>query len=134
MEVPNKYKKTLVSLLFEGMVSDSEAAEKEMAYILKVCDVLELSEAEIVDIQNNRSAYEFPSDEKGRMTILYYLMFLMKADGKLTEEEIKLIKEYGFKLGFRSTMTDEMIIIIKEHIDKKLPPEALVDTIKKYHN
>ena len=58
----------------------------------------------------------------------------MKIDGEANEEEIRLIKSIGFKLGFRPTMVDNMILVIKEYATKKVPEDALLNNIKKYLN
>lgn len=135
-EQPERVRNELIALLFKMVRSDHTIDQKEWAYILQVADSLGLNEGEVHEILSNKDTYVLhpPKSERERMTILYYLLFLMKIDGKIDQREKDLIREYGFKLGFRTAMTDEMILLIQDHAQKKFDPEMLLDKIRKYSN
>ncbi len=75
-----------------------------------------------------------PTDEQSRMTILYYLLFLLDLDGDVTEEEEKLVQEFGFRLGFHTTLTRDLIGLIKRYAYTGVPPHKMLEKIKSYLN
>jgi hypothetical protein len=58
----------------------------------------------------------------------------MDIDGNVKPEEEDLVKEFGLRLGFRMGLTTELINEIKRHATTKIPPEALLEHIRKYLN
>ena len=68
------------------------------------------------------------------MAVLYDLLFLMKIDGDVAEEEKELVLELGVRLGFRISMIEEFIQTISNYIGQTVPPNALLDIIRKYMN
>jgi len=77
---------------------------------------------------------QIPETEMQRMSILYYLLFLIKIDSDVSDTEIKMVKEFGFKLGFRARLVDELTTLMKEYEGGKVPQEAMLEKIKKYQN
>ena len=132
----NTLRHSIIALLYKLSGVDKEISEDEMRYIVQVGDHIGVDEEEISSIILNIDSFDLqiPKNERDRMSILYYLLFLMKADHKVTEEETRVIKEFAFKLGFRSTMTDEMINLVADHVNQNLSPDQLLETIKKYYN
>jgi uncharacterized membrane protein YebE (DUF533 family) len=126
----------IIALMLKLAKRDDHYDEKEFYYILQVSHAMGLSAEEMRDIQMNLEHYEFnpPTNESERMTVLYYLLFCMKSDNIVKEEEIKLVQKMGFRLGFREQLTDDLIRTVSTHADKKLPPELLLDSLKKYLN
>lgn len=131
-----KLRQSIIALLYRLSGADKQVGEDELSYIVKVGEAIGVGKEEIGAIILNRDSFELdpPKNEQDRMTILYYLLFLMKADHNISEGEINLVREFAFKLGFRSAMTDEMINIVQDHVDKNLTPEQLLSTIRKYNN
>lgn len=126
----------LIALMLKLARKDDYFDEKEFYYILQVANAMEVSAEELRRIQLSVDEYEFnpPKNEQERMTILYYLLFCMKSDGLVKEEEVRLVQKIGFKLGFRQQLTDDLIQTVKKHTTKKLPPEELLASLKKYLN
>lgn len=128
--------KNLIALLFKLSNEDQGTGGIERSYIDYVANQLGVEEYQVKEIEANYSKFEMqiPDNEMQRMTILYYLLFLIKIDSDVTEKEVKLVKEFGFKLGFRSRLVDELTALMKEHEGKPVPQEAMLEKIKKYHN
>jgi uncharacterized tellurite resistance protein B-like protein len=135
-ETNTHLKKSIVALLLRLQNADSDKSIREFAYIHKVAAHLGLSADEVIDIERDLSSYPLkpPSDEKERMTILYYLLFLMDIDGNIKKEEEDLVKEFGLRLGFRMGLTSELINEVKRHATTRVPPNALLEHIRKYLN
>lgn len=129
-------KKSIIALLLRLQASDHEKHIREFAYIHKVAHHLGLSEYDVTEVESSLDQYPIrpPADEKGRMTILYYLLFLMEIDGQVTPEEETLVEEFGMRLGFRISLTSELIAVVKHYAQTRIPPQALLERIKKYLN
>ena len=130
------YKKYIISLLVQHAMADNEFSFMEGQFLEYAGLQLQLSEEEIKEVQKNPSLYEIapPPDEQKRVTILYYALFMMRADGKIKPEEEDTCYKLGLRLGFRSEMLDNLIQLMKEYLLKELPPTAMVDEIRPYLN
>lgn len=135
-ETNTHLKKSIVALLLRLQMADTDKSIREFAYIHKVASHLGLTAEEVIDIESDLANYPLkpPSDEKERMTILYYLLFLMDIDGRVEQEEEDMVKEFGLRLGFRMGLTSELINEIKRHATTRVPPNALIEHIRKYLN
>lgn len=135
-ETNTHLKKSIVALLLRLQKADTDKSLREFAYIHKVASHLGLTAEEVIDIERDLMSYPLkpPSDEKERMTILYYLLFLMDIDGNVKPEEEDLVKEFGLRLGFRMGLTTELINEVKRHATTRIPPNALLEHIRKYLN
>jgi len=128
--------KGLISVLIEFSKSDRYFDQYELAYIIKVGKHIGMEDDEVEHMikHSEKAEIEIPSSERERLTILYYLLFLMKIDTEVTQEERNLIIHYGFKFGFSHSMTTEFINLVESHRFKKIPPEKMMAVIKKYSN
>jgi hypothetical protein len=131
----HEIKKSIMCILIQMSKIDGVINSKELLYILDIGNIYGFGdEAVRTLLYAEQEEVVLPTSEKERMTILYFLLFLMKIDGKILPQEENLIFHYGFKLGFNESLIREMIIVIKEHMGKKLPPESLISKVKKYLN
>jgi len=126
----------IIALLLKLARKDGHFDEREFSFIVQVCKSLGVPMEEMREIQLKIDDYSFsaPKTEEERMTVLYYLLFCMKSDHVVSEEEIKLIQKMGFKLGFREQLTDDLIRTVQQHSDQKLPPDLLLKSLQKYMN
>ena len=130
-----KQKESLLHTLIEISASDGSIADGEFVYILQVGLSLGFNEKEIRRIWSApRKALLIPKNENERMTILCYIIFLVKTDNKVNSDEENLIHYYGLKLGFSPLMISDFIKVIKKNLNTKLSPEWLVQELKKYLN
>ncbi len=129
-------KKDLLRLLFRLAMVDGELSPKEISYLRQLCAALSISEEMYNDALStyDDDAFTVPKSEIDRMSIIYYTLFLMKADKSIKEEEEKVILSLGFKLGLPEQLLQDFINVVKEHKDGRIPSENLVEQIKKYLN
>lgn len=129
-------KRSIIALLLRLQASNDEKHVHEFAYIHKVATHLGLSADDVLSVELALNNYPLnpPSNEKERMTILYYLLFLMEIDGTVSTEEEQLVEQFGMRLGFRIALTKELIAVVKSHTDRRLPSDALLKQIRKYLN
>lgn len=131
----NKKKTHLLMLLMLAEADDHDH-ELELVFINKVASRLGVSDEEVTRIDKNPQTVTFiiPKMEHERMEILYDLLFLMKFDQHVDDDEIDLIHRLAFRMGFRPTMTQEMIEVMKQYIGELVPKDSLLSIIKKYMN
>ena len=130
------YRKYIISLLVIQAKIDNEFSIIEKKYLKYAGGQMKLNDEEIAGIRLNPSQFIIapPPGESQRITILYYLLFMMRADQKVTIEEEELCYKVGLHLGFREEMVRNLIGVMKEYLHKQLPPYAMLNEIKPYLN
>ncbi len=136
IQTPDQSKRAIIALLFKLMGADDEENLKELGYVMHVGMQLGLEDKDLQEIKLNKDQYHLqpPIEEKERVTILYYLLFFMKADGQIKPKEEEMVRHVGIKLGFRPEMTSDLVTVLKNHANEDVPPEELLSKIKAYLN
>lgn len=136
ISTPDHAKKAIIALLLKLKDIDATDTTSELGYILHVALQLGLNEEDVYEIQGRTNEYPLkpPTEERDRVMILYYFLFFMNADGHIDEKEERLVKSFGFRLGFRPELTSDLISILKQHASQAVPPDKLLDKIKAYLN
>lgn len=124
-----EYTNLLMNLLYQMAYADGKFNEQEKQFIAQV-----IEETNFAIDEENINQVAIPSEEKDRMTILYYLLFLVKIDGVVDEREKLFAQKFGLLLGFREDMIVEMLDLMVQHLENQLPDDELVMIIKKYMN
>lgn len=130
------YKQAIIALLLKLAESDGEWDSRELKFIRDIGYKMGLETHEVAEINADLENFKLkpPKSENERMEIMYYLLFFMKVDGKVTRPEEEMVKEVGLRLGIRPELTEELIDIIKDHIGKEVPVDRMLSLIKKYLN
>lgn len=136
ISIKENYRSAVIYMLLKLMAADGHRDRAEFIYILKVAHEMGMTHEEIVALNANDLIvnYELPEDERERMIILYYLLFMMKTDGVVTPEEEAMVKGLGLLLGFRIEMVSSLIQVIKTYDQSASPAEELIDKIRPYLN
>jgi uncharacterized tellurite resistance protein B-like protein len=126
----------VLAALIKLSKADNYFDEFEFTYLLKVGKHLGIEDNRVEDLIKNVDITNLtiPQKEEERMTIIYYMLFLMKVDTIIREEEIEVIHHYAFKLGFSAVMIDDFIALMKKNKFKNIAVEDMLSIIKKYHN
>ena len=129
-------KQTHILTLLMLAEADDRDHVNEIRFINNVAGRIGLGESDVQEINKHpeRLTFSLPESEEDRMTVLYDLLFLMKIDGNVAEEEQELVRELGARLGFRISMVEEFIQTIAKYVGKQVPSNALLDIIRKYMN
>ena len=136
ISTPDHAKRAIVALLLKLKEADQQETTSEFGYVLHVAYLLGLTEEDVYEINDHKEDYPLvpPAEERDRVMILYYFLFFMNADGSIDQEEERLVKEFGFRLGFRPALTDDLIGVLKAHANQSVPPEKLLEKIRTYLN
>lgn len=125
----------IIRVLRSISIADGALTHSELDLIRKVGDYYGLKAEEVDDeLITDDPIIAVPKVENERIKILYYMLYLIKADQIVDQEEVDLIHHFGLKLGFREKMLDKLVEIAKENIGKGLPLEKMLNTIRQYLN
>ncbi len=129
-------KQAIIALLLQMAGADEHLDEKEERYIQEIARQMDLEPDAIEMVRKAPGKYPFhvPTDEHERMTILYYMIFLMRADGKILPSEEEMCYKIGLKLGFNHNMVMDLIAVLKIYLNEDVPPEIMLEHVRKYLN
>ena len=128
-------KENILAIMMTMSKVDGVIHENEMIYILQLGLSLGMKEEDVRAISmNNKPSMFIPASETDRMTIFYYLVFLIKIDGVITEQEEDMMYHFGLKLGFNHLMVSNIIRVVQANLGRKLPSDAILKEVRKYLN
>ena len=129
-------KHELIAMMFKMAKSDARLTDQELQFVFDMAEKMGVPSGHVEGIYSNLSAYKLhpPKTERERMTILYQLLFMMKIDNNISEDENRFVHEVALKLGFRSEMIADMVKLMREHLTSSVPVDQMLDNIRKYLN
>lgn len=128
-------KENILSIMITMSKVDNIIHDNEMMYIIQLGLSMGMTEEAIRRVSQIRDpSLYIPASEEDRMTIFYYLVFLIKIDGDISESEKDLLHHFGLKLGFNHLMVANIIRVVQANIGNRLPPNALIEEVRKYLN
>ena len=136
ISIQEGYRSAVIYMLLKLMAADGHRDRKEYIYILSVAHEMGMTHEDIAALTTDHliAEWRLPTSEGHRMVILYYLLFMMKTDGVISQEEEALVKNLGYQLGFRIDMVAELIQLIKSYDQLDSPTDELIDKIRTYLN
>jgi len=125
-----------IAMVIKMVMIDNKIDPIEKKFLENIAQQLGLQQEDITTIIENPEKFALvpPAEEEDRMRILYYLLFMMRVDGEIPPEEEKLCYKAGLKLGFNEQLTGDLIRIMKTYLNDEIPPEAMINVVKKYLN
>ena len=128
-------KENIISIIAQMSKVDGRIHEYEVIYLLKLGLSLGLTDEKVREIIISEEKFLFiPKSEQDRVTILYYLIFLLKVDGVVNKKEEEMLHHFGLKLGFNPLLIGNIIDVVKGQNGEELLPNALLNEVKKYLN
>lgn len=126
----------IISLLVQEAQADQDFSIIEKKFLSYAAKTLGLPESEVNAIRLNPAAYDItpPPNEQERMNVLYFLLFMMRADQQIKPEEEELCHHLGFKLGFRRELISDLINVMRDCLGKEIPPDAMMERVRAYLN
>lgn len=90
---------------------DGKIEESELSLIAAVASREKLSEEQLESLLDNPDSVEIeiPEDEETRQEYLTDMIALMLIDGEISESELQMCKLYAIRLGYPSSIVDEML-------------------------
>lgn len=128
--------KTRLLDLYKIAISDGKIVKNEYRFLLDIALQMGLEENDVLDIINNEIDFKImpPHALNDRMQHLFQMLFMMKIDGEIKPEEIRIIKNTALYLGLNLSMTDELITIIHKYKQNLVPQEEMIRIVKRHMN
>ena len=129
-------KKTLVSMLIKLSEADGQYHNNEIALIKDTGKKMGLSQDEILAVKKNPNDFKFvlPDNMKERMQMFYYLLFMIRVDGRITLTEKEMIRKIGFFLCLNTDLMNEMLDVLEKYENQRIPDNLMAEKVKKYLN
>lgn len=129
-------RRSLIYLLIEMAEADHVFRIQEEQFIVNVAHQFGLTKLEVDSLRHGARPKElvFPKHEERRIIFIYHVMYLMRVDGEIQEEEKLMMHKLGFRLGMVPTLIDELILLSEKYTDKAVPSNELIDTLRKHLN
>lgn len=128
-------KRSILSILVKMAKADGTVSAKEYRYLSILAERFGLHDEALSTLMTTPIDDPLlPSSEQNRMTIMFYLLLLLKSDHNFPASEERMIYHYGFKLGFRESLVRDFVTVIKQYRATALPPNKLIEVVKKYLN
>ena len=127
--------KTQLSLLVELARIDGDVADEELKIIHQIGAINGLTSHEIAEIINNPQPepdkLDHLSDDE-RFEYIYSIVLLMKADGKLYNEEIQFTSRLATKLGYDEAVLVELMTTVYSDQRINTDKEEVKVLVQKY--
>lgn len=124
----------LMSSLIQLADSDQELHEREFHFLLTIANQLGMNVDEFKLLFDKYISFQPPALENDRIVQFYRLALLMNVDGESKENEVRLIKEIGIRMGLNQEATEEIIRMLRENPETPIPPSTLISLFKTHHN
>lgn len=107
----NERNRSHIKNLIEIALADGNIDEKEQKLLKEIALKFDLTEGDIVEIQNNPEKVKFtpPSSEKRKIEQLNELVKMMMVDKKIELSEVKVCKSLAIKLNLAPKIIDDLI-------------------------
>ncbi len=123
-------KKRYLQILVYFAKSDNEPDSTELEFIRQVGRRLELEEDEVIDIIESNPDWEpeLPTSEVERFILFDDILDLIAADNKLTDQEEAEARKIAQKLGFLTSMVDEIFKNLRRRLAEGITVNRLNNT------
>ena len=95
---------------------------------------LDLTEIEVQDIFDKPSSLKPILTELERISHFYKLVLLMNVDMETHEKEVVVIRNFGWKMGIRAGVFDQILLQMGQYKNKIIPSDDLVKIFRTYYN
>jgi len=125
----------LLKCLIAVSKADDNVSDHEIIYVLKAGLSMGIPKSTITRLwQEPKEKLIIPKSEQERMTILFYLIFVIESDKNISTKEEETIHHYGLKLGFNHLMIDDFLRVVKAKLKDDNEVLDLLKEVKKYLN
>lgn len=113
------------------IVADGDVAITELDELYRIArEHYGLTQEEInAAILSGGSAFYIPEQDEEKIKYLYDLALIAAADG-IEDSELLLLKKYALKFGFLEENIDELVNVLLDYAQKKIPVQELLNSIK----
>ncbi len=127
----------LLKQVWDIIKADKEIHKNEKEFLLDIAQSMNVQPDEISDIIDLDTIIDLPKpvlSREEKIIQIYQLALMIKADGKITEEEIELIKNIGLEMGLSPDALDIMLEELFKSMERILNFEELFNIFNLSNN
>jgi uncharacterized tellurite resistance protein B-like protein len=134
MNFTHQEKLTILNQLIQLAGADGEHRDEEYDLIHKVTEQLQLEpmETEMLFIKSIDEHY--PKSEVKRITVFFYLLLMVAADGEIDRDETHLLRELSLKLALPLEAVNNSIALLDVYPNGNIPSEEIIKIFQTHHN
>lgn len=99
----------------------------EFKYLTEIAELMGISPSELDQILDKKPTHAMPSNLLERSRQLYRLAIMMMIDGKVTDKQFNLLKDFAMLLGLSPTAINQMLNAMSQNKGGMLLNEQLID-------
>lgn len=114
------------------IVADGDVAVSELDELYRIArESYGLTQEEINKaVLSGGSAFYIPELKEDKIKYLYDLALIAAADGIIEDSEVILLKNYALKFGFLKENIDDLVTLMLDYAQKKLPVQEILQLAK----
>lgn len=113
---------------------DNIESETEVDFIYQLGVKLGVKKKDVDGLVDKTLEFFPPKAEHQRIVLFYTFLLVMKIDGVLSPNEMKVCGDIGFKLGLNPFAVQNLLDTMLCNPEKKVPAVDVVNFFKLYHN
>lgn len=113
---------------------DHVESDSEVDFIYEIGKKLNIHKTDIDGLLTKEVEFHPPKEEHERIVLFYTFLLVMKIDGNLAKEEIRVCREIGFRLGLNPFAVQNLLDQMISNPRKKVPAVDVINFFKLYHN
>ncbi len=114
--------------------ADHVESKSEVDFIYEIGKKLNIHKKDIDGLMTKEVEFHPPQEESQRIVLFYTFLLVMKIDGNLSPNEIRVCKEIGFKLGLNPIAVQNLLNQMISKPGEKVPAVDVINFFKLYHN
>ena len=134
MDLEYKEKLSLLRELIILSRVDDDESELEFDFIIEVAKKLEVNDEDLNKLWSEDFKFTPPKSELHRIYNFYSLILLMGIDSIVHEEEMAFCRLLGIRMGLNPMAVEEILKRVKEHPEKIIPSDEIIEIFKASYN
>lgn len=127
-------KLTILNNLIKLAGADGEHRDEEYDLIHRVTEQLQVEPIEMEMLFTKEIDSTIPKAEAKRITVFFYLLLMVAADGEIDGDEVDLLKELGFKLALPLEAINTSIALLNVYPKGNIPANEIIRIFQIHHN
>jgi uncharacterized tellurite resistance protein B-like protein len=118
----------LIKQLYQMLIADNQINQLEVNFLIDIATSLDLPLEVIENLFDQKEYYDdakLPKQINERIIQIYRLSLMLKIDGKLSKEELQLLKNIAIALGLQPAHVNVMLEKLFESRQKLLTEDEL---------
>jgi len=114
--------------------SDKQIKQAEYDFLSSIAIQLAITPEEFARVFEENILFQPPKLEGDRILQFQRLILLMQVDLSIDEEQLRIIRELGIRMGLNPAATNKVLERMSDFEHGIIPPNELIAIFQAYHN